>query len=306
MSLHSSDDHDDLNLVLLDLNLPYLTFTPNYQFNELVVPCNGLIILTDNDVIVLFNPATKNYMSLPPSPFVCQKGFHRCFKGGVGFGFDSIGNDYKFVRISEVFLDAYWGPEDQEQKVEVYDLRIDSWRDVNHMDQQLPTVLWNPSFEILHHEIFHWYAKTDLIDVILCFDISIEIFHNMNMHDACNAYDGKRYGLTVLNELLMLICYPRPNRNNDPSQNTMDIWIMMEYDVYGYWNKKHMIKPIPIEFPLTIWRDHLLLLQSKSGLLISYDLNFNEVKEFDLHAYLKSLRAIVFKESLISIPKRGH
>ncbi|KAG5630964.1 hypothetical protein H5410_002681 [Solanum commersonii] len=302
LSINCSDDHNDL--VLIDLDLPYLNFTR--RFNELVGPCNGLIVLTDNDVIVLFNPATRNYMSLPLNPFVCQKGFHRSFKGDIGFGFDSIGNDYKFVRISEVFLNAYWGPEKQEKKVEVYDLCIDSWRDVNpDMDQQLPSVFSNPSFEILHHGTFHWYAKTDRIFVILCFDISTEIFHNMNMPDACNVFDGKCYSLTVLNELLTLICYPPPKSNNDLTQHTMDIWIMMEYNVHQSWTKMYMIKPFPFEFPLTTWRDHLLLLQSKSGLLISYDLNSNQVKEFDLHAYPKSLRVIVFKESLISIPKRG-
>ncbi|KAK4737389.1 hypothetical protein R3W88_001086 [Solanum pinnatisectum] len=248
LSINSSDDHDDL--VLLDLYLPYLNFTR--RFNELVGPCN-----------VLFNPATRNYMSLPPSPFVNQKGFHYSFKGGIGFGFDSIGNDYKFVRISKVFLDAYWGPEKQEKKVEVYDLCIDSWRDVNpDMDQQLPSVFSNPSFEILHHGTFHWYAKTDRIYVILCFDISTEIFHNMNMPDACNVFHGKCYSLTILNQLLTLICYLPPNSNNDLTHDTMDIWIMMEYNVHQSWTKM----------------DHLLLLQSKSGLLISYDLNSNEVK----------------------------
>nr|ABR18786.1 class S F-box protein [Nicotiana alata] len=304
LSIISSDDYNDLNVVLQDLDLPYLTFTPNYHFNELVGPCNGLIVLTDDDdIIVLFNPATKNYMLLPPSPFVCSKGYHRSFIGGVGFGFDSIGNDYKFVRISEVFLDTYWGPEEREQKVEVYDLRSDSWRDLNHVDQQLPTIFWNQCFEMLHNGAFHWYAVGDLTYEILCFDFSTEIFRSMKMPESCNAYDGKRYSLAVVNESLTLICYPSPDSEIDQTQNTMDIWIMMEYGVNESWTKKYIISPLPIESPLTIWRDHLLLLQSKTGQLISYNLRSNEVKEFDLRGYPESLRAIVYKESLISVPK---
>nr|XP_033513596.1 putative F-box protein At3g10430 [Nicotiana tomentosiformis] len=156
LSILSSDDYDDLIPGSQDLDLPCLTFTPYYRYNELVGPCDGLIVLTDNEVIVSFNAATKNYMLVPPSPFVCSKGYHLYFIGGIGFGFDSIGNDhYKFVRISEVFLDTDWGSEEKEQKVEVYDLRIGSWRDLDHVDHQLPTIFWNPCFEMLHHGAFH-------------------------------------------------------------------------------------------------------------------------------------------------------
>nr|BAQ18960.1 S10-locus linked F-box protein type-8 [Petunia x hybrida] len=306
LSILSSDNNDELIPVVSDLELPYLTFTEYYLFNKLVGPCNGLIVLTDFDIIVLINPATKNYMLIPPSPFVCPKGFHRSFRGGVGFGFDSIVKDYKFVTISEVFMDSEWVPDEKEQKVEVYDLRFDSWRDLNHVDQQLPTVYYYPCFEMLYNGAFHWYAINDRLDhVILSFDISTEIFHSIKMPATGKSSSGKKYGLIVLNESLTLICYPNPDCEMDPSKDSMDIWIMMEYGIYESWTKKYIIKPLPIESPLTIWRDHLLLLQSKSGLLVSYDLSSNEVKEFDLHGYPKSLRVLVYKESLISIPKRG-
>uniref|UniRef100_M1AGY5 Class S F-box protein n=3 Tax=Solanum tuberosum TaxID=4113 RepID=M1AGY5_SOLTU len=305
LSILYSDDHDNINIILPDLDLPYLSFTPFYHFNELVGTCNGLIVLTDNEDIVLFNPATKTYMLLPPSPFVCQKGFNRNFIGGVGFGFDPIINDYKFVRISEVFLDSYWCPEEKVQKVEVYDMCIDSWRDLNHIDQQLPNVHSYPCFEKLHRGTFHWYATSDLMDVILCFDIRTEIFRNMKMPDSSNYFDEMSYSLTVMTEFLTLICYHGPDSEINPIRDTMDIWIMIEYGVHESWTKKHIIKPLPIEYPLTILRDYLLLLQKKSGLLIWYNLNSNEVRELDFLAYPRSLSVIGYQESLISIPKRG-
>nr|BAQ18942.1 S7-locus linked F-box protein 1 [Petunia x hybrida] len=303
LSILSSDNDDDLNPVFPDLDPPYLTFTEYYVYNKLVGPCNGLIALTDFEVIVLFNPATRNYMLLPPSP-ACPKGFRRNFRGGVGFGFDSIRNDYKFVRISELCMDSDWIPV-EEQKVEVYDLSIDSWRELDHVDRQLPTVHWLPHFEIFHMGSFHWYADTDTDTmVILCFDMSTEIFRNVMMPDSCNGYDGKCYSLKILNRSLTLICYPDPFSDSDPTQDSMVIWIMMEYGAYESWTKEYTIRPLPIEYPLTILRDHLFFLESKSGHLVCYNLTTDEVKEFNLHGYPESLRVMVYKESLTSIPKR--
>ncbi|XP_016457494.1 F-box/kelch-repeat protein At3g06240-like [Nicotiana tabacum] len=303
ISIIYSDNDDDLNSIFPDLDPPYLTFSYYYAYNELVGPCNGLLVLTDFEVIILLNPATRNYMPLPSSPFVCAEGLNLSIMGGVGFGFDWIGNDYKVIRILEVFKDADWSPDVIDQKVEVYDLHTDSWREFR-VGQQFPKVHWLPHFEIFHKGAFHWYANIDDAMVILCFDMSTEIFRTMIMPDSFNDYDGKYYSLVILNESLTLICYPDSYAEIDLTQDSMDVWIMMDYGVRDSWTKKYMIRPPPFKSPLTIWKNHLLFLQNKGGLLISYDLISNEAKEFNLQGYPQSLRIIVYKESLISIPKR--
>lgn len=124
----------------------------------------------------------------------------------------------------------------------------------------------------------------------------------MEVPETCASYDQKCYSLVVLDEYLTFICYPNPRRESSLVQETIDIWIMEEYSVNESWIKKYTIRAAPIESPLAVWKDRLLLLQDKSGLLISYDLNYDAVNEFKLDGYPGSLRVIVYKESLIPIP----
>lgn len=100
-----------------------------------------------------------------------------------------------------------------------------------------------------------------------------------------------------------MIRYPNPKPEYDPTQDLMQIWIMKEYGVYESWIEKYTVRPFLIESPLAIWKDCLMLFQSRKGVLISYDLKFDKVKELDLNGCPGSLRAISFKESLIQIPR---
>ncbi|OIT21444.1 hypothetical protein A4A49_54130 [Nicotiana attenuata] len=206
------------------------------------------------------------------------------------------------VRISQVIGDPPFNDYNvREWRVEVYDMITDSWRDLDHVDQQLPNLCWYPCSEMFYKGAVHWFATNDTV-LILCFDLSTEIFRNMKMPDTCDFFDGKCYGLVVLDESLTLICYPNPGSVPKQGKELTDIWIMKEYGVNESWVKKYTIRPLPIESPLAIWRDHLLFLQSKSGLLITYDLHSEEVKEFNLQGFPKRLRIAIYKESLTPIP----
>nr|BAJ24854.1 S-locus linked F-box protein type-2 [Petunia x hybrida] len=300
-SFFSCDDNKDLHILSPDLDVSDLTSTCDTIFNQLIGPCHGLIALTDSFIIIILNPSTRKYLVLPPSPFGCPKGYHRSVEG-IGFGFDSIVNDYKVVRLSDVYWDPpsdYPGP--REPKVDLYDLGIDSWRE---LDVEFPSIYYLPCSEMYYKEAVHWFIIKDTV-VILCFDFSTEIFRTMEMPGTCTFLDGPRYGLAVLNERLALICYPDPMSSIDQTDDLIDIWMLEEYGASESWIKIYTVEPvpIPIESPLAIWKDHLLLLQTKSGFLISYDLNSGEVKEFNLNADLESLRVIVYKESLTTISR---
>ncbi|XP_009620515.1 F-box protein CPR1-like [Nicotiana tomentosiformis] len=299
LSFLSGVDNGGFNPILPDLDVPYLTTDYGSIFHQLIGPSHGLIALTDSDAIVLLNPTTRHYRLVPPCPFGCPKGYHRTIEG-IGFGFVSILNDFKVVRISDVFWDPPYGyPEGRDSKVDVYELSTDSWRELEPV--QVPRVYWLPCSEMVYKEAVHWFATIDEV-VILCFDIGTEFFRNFKMPGACYFIKQSRYGLIVLNESLSLICYPDPGCAIDPTQDFIHIWIMKEYGISESWIKKYTIKPLPIESPLVVWRDHLLLLQNKTGQLIYYDVNSNEIKEFDLQGFAKSLRVIVYTESLTSIP----
>nr|ABR18781.1 class S F-box protein [Nicotiana alata] len=285
---------------LPDLEVPHLTTDYGSIFHQLIGPCHGLIALTDTITTILINPATRNFRLLPPSPFGCPNGYHRSVEA-LGFGFDSIANDYKIVRLSEVFWDPLYDyPGPRESKVDIYDLSIDSWRELD--SEQLPLIYWVPCAETFYKEAFHWFGTIDLSMVILCFDVSTEIFRNMKMPRTF-IFDNAQYpGLVILSESLTLICYPNPI-SIDHIQEVTRIWVMKEYGVSESWILKDTIRLPPIEYPLDIWKNNLLLFQSKSGLLISYNLKSDEVKELKLNGFPGSMSVKVYKESLTSIPR---
>nr|AIK66496.1 S3-locus F-box type-3 protein [Petunia integrifolia subsp. inflata] len=293
---------DDLDPISPDVDVPYLSTSYSCICHQLTGPCHGLILLTDSTNLVLLNPATRNYRLLPPSPFGIQRGFYRSV-AGVGFGYDSVHKTYKVVRISEVYGEPPFNcPSVMEWKGEVYNSSTDSWRELDCVDQELP---WPYNFaysEIFYEGAFHWYAHKNVV-LILCFDVNTETFRTMEVPEPCASYDEKCHSLLVLDEFLTLFCYPDPRRESSPIQETIEIWTMQEYKVNESWIKKHTIKSPPIESPLAIWKDRLLLFQDKSGILISYDLNSDEVKEFKLDGYPATLRVIIYKESLTPIPK---
>ncbi|XP_060191163.1 putative F-box protein At1g47790 [Lycium barbarum] len=98
---------------------------------------------------------------------------------------------------------------------------------------------------------------------------------------------------------------PHPRCTIDPGQELTEIWIMKEYGINETWIQKYTIKPLPIESSLAIWNDHLLLLQRISGNFSSYDLISDEVKVFNFRGCPSTMRLLVFKESLTTIPRES-
>nr|ARD08038.1 S-locus F-box protein [Solanum peruvianum] len=299
------DNINDLKPVYPDLYIPRLTSRHGHRCYETIGPCNGLIVLTDFDAIVLFNPATRNYRALPLSPFKRKVRFHRSMRGGLGFGYDWIANDYKFVKLSEIFRDPpQWHPnEDREKTVEIYDLNIGSWRVFDYDCEELPSVHWLPCFEIFYKGAYHWsaYAETP---IILCFDMTSETFRGIyKMPHTCHPYDAKIYSLVILNESLTLICYAGKQTVLDPIRDLTDIWVLKEYGVYESWIKKYTIKPLYIEATILLLKDHLLLLQSFSGQVMSNDLNSDKLEEVHVFSSAHSFTMIIYKECLTPVPK---
>ncbi|OIT07881.1 f-boxkelch-repeat protein [Nicotiana attenuata] len=222
--LSSGQDNLDTPPVSPDLYVPYLNPNSSSISHSLIGPCRGLVVLTDTIDTILLNPATRNYRLIRPSPFVCPLGFCRSIDG-VGFGFDSITNDYKIVRILHLYGDPpFYDFATKEWKVDLYELSTDSWRELDHVDQQLPYVHRYPCAELSYKGASHWFGNTNTV-VILCFDMGTETFRNMKMPDTCHFKDRKWYGLVVLDESLTLICHPYPGCTIEPA-DFMEIWIM--------------------------------------------------------------------------------
>ncbi|OIT32188.1 putative f-box protein [Nicotiana attenuata] len=172
-SFHSSDGDDYIYSLYPDRDVPYMTIPYSIDNDILIGPIRGLIALMDPITTILFNPSTKNYRLLPPSPFNVPKGFRRSIDSS-GFGFDSVVNDFKVFRISEVYTEDRFGyPEKGEKKVEVYELGIDIWRELDHVDQELPALFWLTSsmfYKGAYHWITtHWFRALDDGELVILF-----------------------------------------------------------------------------------------------------------------------------------------
>ncbi|XP_049381632.1 F-box protein CPR1-like [Solanum stenotomum] len=301
-SFLSSDGDDYLNCIFPDVDVPYITSPYIIDYDQVIGPFQGLIALMDAVITILFNPSTRNYRLLPTSPFNAPKGFRRSIEC-AGFGFDCVVNDYKAVRIYDIYNDDRYGyAEHGERKVEIYELGIDIWRELEHVNLQLPRLFWLNS-SMFYNGAYHWIATSEGRLVILCFDLSTEIFRIIKTPNIRRCSNGTRYSFILLNGSIGLICYPCLGPMVDPMINLIDIWILKNYNVNESWGKKYTIRCLPIESPLAVWKDYLLLYQSKNGHFMSYDLNSDEVVELNLHGCPKSMRVIVYQDSLTPIPR---
>nr|AIG62924.1 S-locus F-box protein type-6 [Solanum pennellii] len=303
-SFISSDYEDNLNPVYPDLDVPNLLRTTSVTSDKLIDSNHGLIALMEHQTTILFNISNRNYRHLPPSPFQIPKGFYQSIKSG-GFGYDSVVNDFKVFRISEVYTeDRYGYPEDGETEVEVYELGIDIWRKLDHVNQELPILFWLNS-SMSYKGAYHWISSVEGRNIILCFDMTTEIFRNIELPNTSKFLKGTLYSLQLLNESLSLLCYPCLASGTDPTTDMMEIWIMKDYNIYESWIRKYTIIGLPTENPLVVWKDYILLFQSNSGYLISYDLKQDEIKELNILGCQKSIRAINYKEFLTPIQRQS-
>ncbi|KAM3338200.1 F-box protein CPR1-like [Capsicum galapagoense] len=302
--LSGDEDNDYLNPISHDLDVTYLSSPYNFDNDQLIGPCHGLIAWMDSVTTFLINPSTRNYRILPPNHFCCQEDFYRSIQA-VGFGFDSIANNYKVGKISIIYMvdnDDY--PQEMERKVDIYDLSVDCWRELDHTVAQLLTTFCCVSCsQMFYRGVCHWVASLDIdAYVILCFEMSTEISYSLEISETCHLINGPSCRLVILHDSLTLIYHPYREPVISVEKDLINIWIMKDYNKYESWIKKYTISGLLIVFPLAVWKGYLLLFQSRSGCLMSYNLISNVVKQFSFHGCPKSFRVLLYKDSLTSIP----
>ena len=164
-----------------------IPFTFQSASSNLVGSCNGILCLTDYIVsefngVYLWNPSIRKFKKLPDT---CLSWLHH---PKLGFGYDSLNNDYKVVRISRSRIKDMMPP----LEVEVYTLSLDSWKRIGFGIPWRPNVVfWEikcflPSPFVSGH--LHWmilYAEDRggrerrSTHMILSFDVNSEKFKEL-------------------------------------------------------------------------------------------------------------------------------
>ncbi|GMN53736.1 hypothetical protein TIFTF001_022868 [Ficus carica] len=200
---------------------------------------NGVVCFGDffnHDNICLWNPATNEFKTLPPPPPPpCHSEHPTCL---LGFGFDSLTDDYKVVRVFST--DSYLFTSDSE--LSVYNLGRNSWKRMEMsrvLSSSLPEFsshVWaNPDHRcsVVVKESINWNMSFQIDNEkkksILAFDLNSEVIKTINLPQLV---EYKDLFLDKLSERLSLVV------THDRNAPIFDVWVMKEYGVSDSWIKQ--------------------------------------------------------------------
>ncbi|KAL3503424.1 hypothetical protein ACH5RR_037873 [Cinchona calisaya] len=296
--------------------------------------CNGIVCIAElararsdsnKDKINLCNFTTREFLTLPPSPF----GWPDEFEDGcanttsLGFGFDPSTQDYKLVKFVGYFFEEI--TTEPLIGVHIYQLKTNSWRNLGFTPTEIsyrwPFQNFCTSILVNGSLIMHWCASRrceDWCRGILSFNMCTEALQTIEFPCDYEPIDT-RYNLAVLNDSLALILSTIKTSPQFPAditsieeicEHSTEIWVMMDYGIKESWVKKYSIEPFSLlgsasltwPIPWFSWNDNILLLQSLKGYLFSCSLKDNccqEICKYDIRGF-GMLEAIVYDETLVS------
>lgn len=210
---------------------------------EIVGSCNGLLCLLLGQEIYLFNPSTREHKLLPSLPDRASR------REVYGFGYDSVNDDYKVVRIRRHLKKP-------EREFMVYSLMSNSWRRIEDFPYIFYGIL-HPSGSVMDQSVFvngalHWlvtlksevevsnsnltwndyYDQVNVDPRILSFDLANEEYCLIpipEILDLQDIYISIRVG--ELGGRLCLYCERRCLDYN------LDGWVMNCYGVKESWTR---------------------------------------------------------------------
>ncbi|KAK9012594.1 hypothetical protein V6N11_040639 [Hibiscus sabdariffa] len=285
------------SFVNLDVDLSLYKKEPCLQ---LLGHCDGIICLSNyRDDIVLCNPATRESMVLPESSLPCYLPISNLIPqtSALGFGYDAKTHHCKVVRIVSYWEERSGSDLPHHSRVEVYSLATGSWKEI---DVKVPAHVWySPCFETYFNGAFHWYAiDNNRNEVILSFHMGNEEFRVIPMPSVLPLYDHSLCrSLLVWNGCIALVIYPR-----EGTEKSFEIYVMKEYGVRESWTKILTIGPLTkVEMPLAFWKNDEILMEGSDGLVVSYNLKRQELKDLPIYGVPKSFATLVYVNSLVSV-----
>jgi molecular chaperone HtpG len=259
---------------------------------------------------VLWNPATRESVAIPPSPDESVPPYRDPFFHFHGFGYDHVRDDYKVVRYMSFFNvtdedeDVPWEDRSYDPVLEIYSLRSNSWRileiemcDMPNCDYDQPVT----GSGVYMNGACHWWGNNDLYNSTGClvsFDLSNEVLSTTSMpsdNDVSCDFVVTQRQLVVLNESIALIsnCY---------NTTTFHISILGELGVKESWIKLFIIGPMPpIECPIGVGKKGSICFKRKDGELVWIDLSSQIIDEIGVKGERFCCQMGIYKENLLPI-----
>ncbi|XP_062015358.1 F-box/kelch-repeat protein At3g23880-like [Rosa rugosa] len=214
------DDDDDGDgaaggqFAVTQLDCPVTKTITRSRYRVLVGSCNGLVCVElDSEVIMLWNPCTRDTKLLPKPPRVKKSKFIYCF---YGLGHDSASDDYKVIR-------GFTDDRAKKIMIHIFSLKSGSWRTVEDIDYVSDLMRQG----LFLNGALHWlYSLPEGGSSILSFDLGAEKFQKTIPlpYD-----DWFRDPLIHKNCLCVPTC--------PTGTNSFNIWMMKEYGVKESWTE---------------------------------------------------------------------
>ncbi|CAL1352151.1 unnamed protein product [Linum trigynum] len=281
---------------------------------EAVGSVNGLVALRNSERdLAIYNIATRKVRKLPVSEVEPPGGQHlRTGYVFYGFGYDSLNDDYKLVRMAtfvgdENANDTY----NYDYEVKVYSFRSNSWKKImdvpyyiRFLHKPLHQVLHRRGYGVLVGSALHWVlpqrALLGLKNYIVSFDFVAEKFDEVPQPEYENKDLSYQVDVGVLEGNLCVMC--------NYEHVCVDLWVMKEYGVKESWSRLFSVQKIrnttAFGFlrPLIYAKDgNELLLEVNDEKLFWYDSKTGKARSVRILDGPRSFGALMYVGSLIPV-----
>ncbi|KAL2928690.1 F-box protein CPR1 [Bienertia sinuspersici] len=279
-------------------------------WTDVLGSCNGLLCLyNEKEDLAIWNPLTGRCHKIPITKYQSPKGSNVFHTFVYGFGYDSINDDYKVVRVLELysydkrrhdyFYDEFSDSESDTcsgSEVQVYSLKAKCWRSI----KSFPLSLCYICPGVLANGALHWVANknqdTDSIyESILSFDLGSEECRIVPQPNYADIHFHR--SLWVLGGSLCILChYPRRG---------VDIWVMKDYEMNTWCKLISITQPKPIKSfeyikPLAYSKNGTeVLLDLDYKKLIWYNMSKKTIRDVNISGLPESFDSEVFIRSII-------
>jgi molecular chaperone HtpG len=274
------------------------------------VSVNGIFCLSQrNNKFVLWNPTTKEFKVIPPSPIEYVPPYSDRFWDLHGFGYDHVRDDYKLIRqvvfypLTESIYDSL-GVErpliwDKNAPLwEIYNLRSNSWK---KLDVKLPYHIQKIACPRLYMDgMSHWYGaneETMTTESLVSFDWINEVFFTTPIPSYCknrNPY-FELVHLIMLNGSVAFI-------SSYVESTVFHISILGELGVKESWTNLFTVDILPsIERPIEPEKKNIIFFERKrEGAGLSwFNLNAQIIEEFTVKGQRVRHEVAIYKRNLL-------
>ncbi|XP_063943171.1 F-box protein CPR1-like [Daucus carota subsp. sativus] len=155
----------------------------------------------------VFNPSTRKSRKIPSAPAEFPHSFQRTETSLCGFGYDSVNDDYKIVKIAECYFQFHG------KMVIVYSLKTNSWKHILNVPAH--TTRFFGDWGMSASGALHWLAIDNPINgshIIVGFDLGLEQFKKLPA-PALEGPINTRCVVSVGSSLWILDEYPDSHRD---------------------------------------------------------------------------------------------